>query len=174
MFSGSLIWRGFVYAILMVLGKLLCGAWLLRFTLLAKMKYVTKNMTKRMSTAIRQYTPGRKSPVTPQTPPSNTQTKQPTSLYPAAILGSAMVARGEIGFLISSIAESKGLWRQPGDENNSNSKPSSAIFITVTWAILLCTFVGPIAVGLIARRVKRLESANGSERSDVLGQWRLD
>ncbi|KAJ3497580.1 hypothetical protein NLG97_g1791 [Lecanicillium saksenae] len=65
---------------------------------------------------------------------------KPLSIYPASILGCAMMARGEIGFLISSIAESEGIFRDDG-EVNSNSK----LFLCVTWAIVLCTVVGPLA-----------------------------
>jgi len=73
---------------------------------------------------------------------------KPFSLYPCAILGLAMVARGEIGFLISSLAESNGIFSTGGNDQ---------IFLIVTWAIVLCTVVGPVGVGLLVRRVKRLE-----------------
>jgi Kef-type K+ transport system membrane component KefB len=90
---------------------------------------------------------------------------RPKSLYPAAILGSAMVSRGEIGFLIGSVAESNGVF---GEGGNSEE------FLVVTWAILLCTLIGPITVGLLVKRVKRLQQAerrktNGLE--DPLGIW---
>ncbi|RVX71032.1 hypothetical protein B0A52_03397 [Exophiala mesophila] len=58
-----------------------------------------------------------------RTRPTLTSTSKPVSLYPGCILGSAMVARGEIGFLISALAESKGIF---GDESNSS------IFLIVT------------------------------------------
>ena len=90
---------------------------------------------------------------------------RPKSLYPAAILGSAMVSRGEIGFLISSVAEANGVF---GEGGNSEE------FLVVTWAILLCTLIGPVTVGLLVKRVKRLQmaergKANGLE--DPLGIW---
>jgi Kef-type K+ transport system membrane component KefB len=89
-----------------------------------------------------------------------------TSLYPAAIVGTAMVARGEIGFLISSLAQSRGIFDSDG----------GVIFLVVTWAIMLCTILGPLAVGLLVKRVRRLEKSNhsraGQERPrDVLGVW---
>ncbi len=50
---------------------------------------------------------------------------QPLSLYPASVLGLAMVARGEIGHLIASLAESRGTFVQAGvdstDEHSSDS-----------------------------------------------------
>lgn len=103
-------------------------------------------------------------------PTANTTRKRtalprPKSLYPAAILGSAMVARGEIGFLISSVAEANEVFGEGGDTEE---------FLVVTWAILLCTLIGPITVGLLVKRVKRLQQAerqkaNGQE--DPLGIW---
>jgi hypothetical protein len=103
-------------------------------------------------------------------PAANTTRKRtalprPKSLYPAAILGSAMVSRGEIGFLISSVAEANGVF---GADGNTEE------FLVVTWAILLCTLIGPITVGLLVKRVRRLQQAerqkaNGQE--DPLGIW---
>ncbi|KAF2716947.1 Sodium/hydrogen exchanger [Polychaeton citri CBS 116435] len=136
MFSGGIVWRGFVYAAIAAFGKLICGLWLVRLP------------TLRLPT----------SPIA--------KLARPLSLYPAAMLGSAMVARGEIGFLISSVAESSGVF--------SNSQGGSNLFLVVTWAIFLCTFIGPVAVGLLVRRVKRLQDADGSSRSgrpDPLGVW---
>ena len=99
------------------------------------------------------------------TTPKRTALPRPKSLYPAAILGSAMVSRGEIGFLISSIAEANEVFGAGGNTEE---------FLVVTWAILLCTLIGPITVGLLAKRVKRLQQAerkkaNGQE--DPLGIW---
>lgn len=82
-----------------------------------------------------------------------------------------MVARGEIGFLISAIAESNGIFDQEGG--------SDQLFLIVTWAILLCTIVGPLVVGLMARRVKRLDRRNeestvtdGIGKEHPLGIWK--
>lgn len=93
----------------------------------------------------------------------------PRSLYPAAMLGTAMTARGEIGFLIASIAETTGLFA-------SSSRPSdgsSEIYLVVTWAIVLCTIIGPLSVGTLVKRVRRLQSerAKTPGSSDPLGIW---
>lgn len=94
----------------------------------------------------------------------------PKSLYPASILGCAMTARGEIGFLISSVAESNNVFA-----SESDTRSSSDIFLIVTWAIVLCTILGPLAVGLLVRRVKTLQAGVEKEgrivRRDVLGAW---
>jgi hypothetical protein len=78
-----------------------------------------------------------------------------------------MISRGEIGFLISSVAESHGVFGEDG---------SSDEFLVVTWAILLCTLIGPITVGLMVKRVKRLQEAERQKatgREDPLGIWGL-
>ncbi|ETN43234.1 uncharacterized protein HMPREF1541_02393 [Cyphellophora europaea CBS 101466] len=87
---------------------------------------------------------------------------KPLSLYPGCVLGCAMVARGEIGFLISAIAESNGIY---GDE------PNGPIFLVVTWAIMLCTFIGPLLVGALVKRIQHLDNHSGGARSEVLGVW---
>lgn len=82
-----------------------------------------------------------------------------------------MVARGEIGFLISSIAESNGIFSS-GANTTSGASP---IFLIVTWAIVMCTIIGPLCVGLLVRRVKKLQEGMEKEgrvvRTDVLGVW---
>lgn len=57
----------------------------------------------------------------------------------AALLGSAMVARGEIGLLIIEIG------------HNETPYVSDEGFITAVWAILLNTIIGPVTVGFMAR-----------------------
>ena len=61
-------------------------------------------------------------------------------------MGSAMVARGEIGLLIAQIAKN-------GSEHESNGEGllSDEAFLVCIWAILLCTLVGPISVGFVIR-----------------------
>lgn len=82
-----------------------------------------------------------------------------------------MVARGEIGFLISSIAESQKVFSSSQDA----TQEASQIFLVVTWAIVLCTVLGPICVGLLVRRVKSLQTGVEKHgqivRTDVLGVW---
>jgi hypothetical protein len=85
-----------------------------------------------------------------------------------------MCARGEIGFLISGVAESKGVFSPRGGISNGPSD----IFLVVTWAIVLCTIAGPLGVGLSVRRVKKLqerkrEQQEGTDR-DVLGVWGVE
>ncbi|KAG6068823.1 hypothetical protein E4U16_007879 [Claviceps sp. LM84 group G4] len=234
MFSGDIVWKGFVYAMLMILAKLTCGIWLVRISMSLPASWKTANKSARQFLRLKvmaRMGSGRetstitnkkrraasaKNSVTNSTPqtsesltsaadnPSRTgspvktraedagennngndtatsngqggrdvktqATPKPRSLYPASIIGCAMVARGEIGFLISSIAESNNIFSaSPGRSSTSD------LFLIVTWAIVLCTILGPLAVGLLVRRVRRLQNHVNREGQtvprDVLGMW---
>ncbi|KAI6083662.1 Sodium/hydrogen exchanger [Hypoxylon rubiginosum] len=215
MFSGDVLWRGVIYSILMAIGKILCGLWLVRFPI--SMSGLAGNLNSFVSSRydalfsrFRRPRTSKPSPPSPrneavelvqqpgsttlpqatrngETPSMTQETSElsqeeqqpsapstpakPLSLYPAAIMSSAMVARGEIGFLISAVAESNGVFRRPSDAADA---AASGLFLIVTWAIVLCTVVGPISVGLLVRRVKKLEghAASVADRGrDVLGVW---
>jgi hypothetical protein len=96
-------------------------------------------------------------------------TKQTRSLYPTSIVGLAMIGRSEIGYLIASVAETGGLFRQPNKETDNGN---SEIYLVVVWAITLCTIVGPICVGTLVKRVKTLQAQRSQSGSpDPLGVW---
>ncbi|KAI5458482.1 sodium/hydrogen exchanger family protein [Mariannaea sp. PMI_226] len=198
MFSGPVVWRGIIYAILMAAGKLACGFWLMPFTnpLRGVARLVSKSLVPK-ATPLRRLSPvapcastnppvinqetsqettgenpeertDTTAPRVPCTAQNSTQKpEKPRSLYPASIIGLGMVARGEIGFLVASLADSKGIF----------GLQSSELFLVVIWAITLCTLIGPIFLGLLLNRVRTLESSRGrngaaSHRS-VLGAWGL-
>ncbi len=68
-----------------------------------------------------------------------------------------MVARGEIGFLIASSAEERGVFAPTtatvGTEDTNNGP--FQIYLVVIWAIVVCTVVGPLVVGILVRRINR-------------------
>ncbi|EFQ98471.1 hypothetical protein MGYG_01499 [Nannizzia gypsea CBS 118893] len=99
----------------------------------------------------------------------SSQISNPLSLYPAAMLGTAMVSRGEIGFLIASLAETSGLLRSQGEEHAGSSK----LYLIVTWANVLCTIIGPLSVGMLTRRVRKLQGRREGNPGgiDPLGHW---
>lgn len=189
MFDGDIVWRGLVYTILMTLGKLLTGLWLVGFNvklprllapllrpsspwswcLGAKIAKSPKEASTRtrgkapITSSLSEQDVQDRSTATPSPapwgdqnsrhPPSTpSNVRKPLSLYPASIIGTAMVARGETGFLISSLAESKGIFAESSPEDIGASR----IYLVVTWAIMLCTITGPVAVGTLVKRVKRL------------------
>lgn len=89
-----------------------------------------------------------------------------------------MTARGEIGFLIASVAASTGLFDSAAEKARENSG-SSEIYLVVVWAVVLCTIIGPLSVGSLVRRVKRLEKSDDGRvmerREDgPLGVWGLE
>ena len=222
MFNGHTVWRGTVYSILMLIAKLLCGAWLFRFSLSLPYPASLRKVLTAMKHTYVSRPWGRQTSATQAEPPPDGQENdedistahsrshetanlqsiplaesddtitmpcaralpqsechsvsvgtvsrnvipapKPVSLYPCVILGVAMIARGEIGFLISSLAESNGMFSTGEDDQ---------IFLVVTWAIVICTVVGPLGVGLLVRRVKRLEKVKegGNHGRNVLGAW---
>jgi hypothetical protein len=162
----------------MAIGKLVCGLWLVRFDInysfCVRRKDKKEKMISNHGNEPNAFPTGRA--VKSKTKPSGLP--KPKSLYPASILGSAMVARGEIGFLVSAVAQSNGIFdstnHSPGSEGSNQD-----LFLVVTWAIVLCTVIGPMAVGLIVRRVRRLQSqrkysAGSNGQADPLGIWGLD
>ncbi|KAK8869496.1 hypothetical protein IAR55_000061 [Kwoniella newhampshirensis] len=107
LWRGSIIWRGIIYAILMMIGKVLCGMWIILWT----------------SGRERMISPGK------------------ASWKGAAFLGAAMIARGEIGLLISQIAY-----------NTTTPLLTENEFLIVNWGIIICTIVGPLGVGWMVKR----------------------
>ena len=103
------------------------------------------------------------------TPPSRlivvTAPPKPKSFYQSSILELAMVARGEVGYLIASLAQSKGIFA------SGSSDEISEIYLVVIWAISICTVVGPICVGTLVKRAKKLETMRTTNISDPLGSW---
>ncbi|KAH8673421.1 hypothetical protein BX600DRAFT_455217, partial [Xylariales sp. PMI_506] len=226
MFAGTIVWRGVVYWILMMVGKMVCGMWLLSFLnpirvlrrvlrkLPASGKFPLRKLTAggahctgptastaedKPRPAAPDQTPNNDAPpteqlrvsqqdeqpqattpdaATTQTDASPTLSQEPVSrslsLYPACIVAFAMVARGEIGYLISALAESSGAFGQSDDSDGVSAGDPSELFLVTTWAISLCTIVGPVCVGLLVGRVRRLErlrSEGDARGRDVLGAW---
>ncbi|KAI0467524.1 Sodium/hydrogen exchanger [Xylaria cf. heliscus] len=204
LFISEIVWRGIIYSTLMIIGKLVCGLWLVRFpvSMSGVLRNVVSSMASKYGQAVSKirswsFGPTTKStgshePQSNECPPAQTPyielstlqasarsypnelassaPPKPLSLYPAAVMGCAMVARGEIGFVISSMAESQGVFRRR-DENPSEA---SKLFLIVTWAIFVCTIIGPICTGLLVRRIKGLEQATEASRGgsrDALGVW---
>lgn len=123
LWTGKAIWRGVVYTLLMLVAKFLVGM-CIPISSAMRSKSVTAPESKEGDTVGR---------------PTSRATASRASLYPALLLGMAMVARGEIGLLIVEIGY------------NNTEYVSSDGFITAIWAILLNTIIGPIFVGLLVK-----------------------
>jgi hypothetical protein len=173
MFDGRTVWRGIIYAVLMALAKVVTGVWLCNVPPAADFLGVLKPAMRLVTSRFRSRSPSKekeKPDASGQTESRAQREAKPASLYPSAILGLSMVARGEIGYLIASLAETKGVFSQRS--RGQSGETSSEIYLVVIWAITLCTIVGPVAVGTLVRRVRKLRS--GREKAsgvDPLGSW---
>lgn len=232
MFQGEVVWRGVVYTILMMFGKVITCVWLIQLhfsppSILEKIGQISKTPFSFCTSRLRKEksrqpgtssdkqknrknkNKGSNSDVTSksavQVPKEQTQQDQgqplmsttaistltteltqneqnntvsrtrstqlprkPRSLYPASILGLAMVARGEIGYLIASLAETDGIFSSSKQQNSG----SSELYLVVVWAITLCTIIGPVCVGTLVKRVKTLQAQRvNSGGADPLGSW---
>ena len=199
MFRGAVVWRGVVYTVLMALAKLLCGLWLVRLSIgpittarrllkslkppaiphfWGKTKKGVRTSQESMNAApeppINQTAAATSAPTSSGERRSSPNPPKPMSIHPPLILALAMCARGEIGFLISGVAEANGIFSASGEATN---EPSD-IFLVVTWAIVLCTIIGPLGVGLSVRRVKKLQKRKNKQQEgagrDVLGVWDVE
>lgn len=90
------------------------------------------------------------------------KSRSKTNNYAVPLLGLSMVPRGEIGFLVASLAESKGVFGNPLSPGGS-----SEVYVIVVWAVVLCTMVAPICIGLLVRKIKLVDADGGSS----LGVW---
>ncbi|KAI0751687.1 hypothetical protein C8Q80DRAFT_1268885 [Daedaleopsis nitida] len=92
----------------------------------------------------------------PQTHAAATSAR--SSLPAAVFMGVAMVSRGEIGLLIAQLARptentSTGSSSGTGSEQaGSDGLLGDEAFLVAIWAILVCTLIGPVSVGLVVRR----------------------
>lgn len=201
MFRGAIVWRGIVYTVLMAFGKVVCGLWLVRLSIAPRQTIC--RMINRLRLPVVPHLWGKSKaqatatrsafPVTHDQPEAGTgaaaassssastsdrrsspNAPKPFSIHPPVILALAMCARGEIGFLISGVAESNGVFSQ---SRVASSEPSD-IFLVVTWAIVLCTIFGPLGVGISVRRVKKLQDLKKRQQEgagrDVLGVWGVE
>ncbi|RDW73080.1 hypothetical protein BP6252_06987 [Coleophoma cylindrospora] len=145
MFSGSIVWKGIVYAILMVVAKGLVS-------LVVYFDFIIKALQHPMdhqSKAKREKTQA----ITRQEP-STEQTTVEAPHSAALLIAFAMIARGEIGFLIASLSQSSNTLtlRYTNGENAASS--GEEIFLVIVWAVVLCTIFGPVAVGVLVRHLK--------------------
>ncbi|OJJ33575.1 hypothetical protein ASPWEDRAFT_30637 [Aspergillus wentii DTO 134E9] len=126
LWTGERIWRGVLFTLLMVFAKFVVGIWIPLWSYLFMKNSQDGRVTSKE--ANRQNTQ------------KNRSSDYRTTWLSGLLLGSAMVARGEIGLLIIEIGY------------NQTSYVSQEGFITCVWAILLNTIIGPIAVGILVKR----------------------
>lgn len=162
LFSGRIVWQGICYTLIGVFSKLICGVFVMlshTFTQWRRSKArMPKAFLRKKAVSSAQAKDAQPSQATPTFPPSTNLEKPSTpSLLPvSALLGSAMVARGEISLLILNLAR----------EASPALMPDNLFYIAI-WATLLCTIIGPLTVGIIVKRMKRTDKALPAEWGPV-------
>lgn len=126
MFAGSIIWKGIVYTILMILGK---GS----VAIVIYSEHIILNIRKDKSASIDTARIQRES-----IPTNKSGTPHSTAL----LVGSAMVARGEIGFLIASLSQSSGTLVFKTRNGTNTQTAGEDVFLVIVWAVVLCTIIG--------------------------------
>lgn len=137
LWTGERIWKGIVYTLLMTFAKYVVGIWVPIWQLASGYKY-HKEPHKEQKTPRQPQTEVNSLCDDEQSDQERGKTWKRTWLA-ATLLGSAMVARGEIGLLIIEIG------------HNETPYVSDEGFYTGVWAILLNTIIGPVSVGLLVR-----------------------
>lgn len=156
LFGGTTVWQGVVYSLVCLVSKLACGVFVLVDHIWKKWR-TSKPRRARPPTASTASVPseGTSEPAGQNEPANtsdstfpataNTDKQRTPSLWPVTtLLGSAMVARGEISLLIANVARETSPELMPAD-----------LFYLVIWATLVCTILGPVAVGVIVKRMER-------------------
>jgi Kef-type K+ transport system membrane component KefB len=115
------VWRGITYASLMLVGKLAVGLWIPVWSFFRR-KYFGSNSSRTAT----------------NTPIASSEKPRKGILHSGLMLGSGMIARGEIGLLICQIGFNGGEGPLPYE-----------LFTICLWAIVVNTLIGPILVSLI-------------------------
>jgi Kef-type K+ transport system membrane component KefB len=118
-------WHGITYALLMAVGKLAVGIWIPVWSI-----FWPRDVAPGIEANSRQTSPRR----TPRNPLGNASKA-------GVLLGSGMVARGEIGLLIVQLGYDSGRGPIPYD-----------LYIVAIWALVLNTIAGPILVAVTLSR----------------------
>ncbi|KAJ7173063.1 Cation/H+ exchanger [Mycena crocata] len=131
--SSRVVWRGIVYSLLMALAKVLVGLWMLVWP---------------DRGSARGWFGQSRLPQSRETSDEADADTAPdfTPLRSAALVGLAMIARGEIALIVAEISRPLlGI---------SSSDETSEPFAIVIWATLLNTAAGAVSVGLLLRNGK--------------------
>jgi Kef-type K+ transport system membrane component KefB len=142
--NGKIAWRGVVFGILSLVTKALTGFWILLWSSfdqgssrsdILELEQPTDQVDAQQS-EIDGQNPSLQSPK----PAKKLKFPDEHSLLASLLLGMSMIARGEVSLLIANIAyTTKGPLQQES-------------FLVCIWAILICTVVGPVGVGILARK----------------------
>ncbi|CAP87133.1 Pc24g02250 [Penicillium rubens Wisconsin 54-1255] len=137
LWTGERIWKGIVYTLLMTFAKYIVGIWVPIWQLASGGKSHKESHGEQKSQG--QLKTEVNNPSDEEQSDQEKGKMWKRAWLAATLLGSAMVARGEIGLLIIEIG------------HNETPYVSDEGFYTGVWAILLNTIIGPVSVGLLVR-----------------------
>ncbi|KAH8813274.1 Cation/H+ exchanger [Xylogone sp. PMI_703] len=152
MFRGQIVWKGIVYTAIMLLGK--GGVSAVIYFEYFRRRWNAKK-AKRRTASTRQ-----------QVQQDTGNEPRPKPPHAAAILiGLAMIARGEIGFLIASLSQSSHTLSLQSREGPALKFNGEDVFLVIVWAITLCTIIGPLGVGIMIKQL------GGHSRQALIIPW---
>ncbi|KIM74351.1 hypothetical protein PILCRDRAFT_828347 [Piloderma croceum F 1598] len=168
--SHSVVWRGILYSLLMVLAKFSVGVWMVIWPERRPCKGRRRksngpprrggesrnDSAGQVGIPLETASPESQAEAPPSTGPSVLLQNKANTFHPtmsrmrsAFLLGIAMVARGEIALIVAQLA--RPLLVSTSDANGGASSTDSEPFAVVIWAILVSTVGGAIGVGLVLR-----------------------
>lgn len=166
LWTGRIIWRGILYSLLMMLGKFLVGLTILGWDvsrpapplkeILPVDSFATLPTSTSSALSENEKSPPRKKK------PSRFHLPTKGSYAPAFLLGSALIARGEIGVshiqLLSSLPNSQvthsllQILVLQVAYNSEGQVLQGEPYLIGIWAVMLCTLLGPLTLNFGIKR----------------------
>lgn len=189
LFSGDVVWRGLVYTVLMMLGKLATGIWLFLLPLLSQLSKKRGGTRHLLLSKSFTFSTAPTSESTTDAPRIQTSRTEATDMSPSqpSEPEKAPISRDrESQILRQAEKESDGLkyavlllscaMTTRGEIGFLVSAIGQSVgvlvpeevYLVVIWAIVLCTLLGPIGTGFIVRKIR---TANEMGAVNVLGAW---
>lgn len=165
--SQTVVWRGLLYSLLMILAKALVGLWIIVWPDAGHTWFgicrSSKNQAESQDAVVQDGSHAQNEPSEPSPPPPLEEGESSMELnrpHSALLLGLAMVARGEIALIVAQIA------RPLLVGNDGTDTSTSEAFAVVIWAVLVTTVGGAIGVGwLLKSSGKKAERDSYGQRS---------
>jgi len=192
LFDRSVVWRGLVYTVLMMLGKLATGLCLYVVPLMARLSSLLNpvrlprpllsrstifSVSPATDSTIENFTvpsPPLPTPNVPESQPSEPekshalpdnerQVDQPVGRDPSHGLNYAII-------LLSCAMNTRGEigFLVAAIGQSVGILVPEEVYLVVIWAIVLCTLLGPIGTGFVVWRIRK---ANETSGGNVLGTW---
>ncbi|GAA6051932.1 hypothetical protein JCM3770_006583 [Rhodotorula araucariae] len=172
LWTGARIWRGVVYALLMALGKTVAGTPIILVDVLRRGRKAAPPAAQSRpssaesgaaapmdaSTAAEKGSPGAGAgPAVEEEGRGEGDAwgrhLVATTLPAAAFVGLALVARGEIGILVLQVAAADAYSAAADAEPGTTPVLEEEAYLVGIWAVALCTIAGPVAFGVLIKRV---------------------